>query len=255
MTVFGTHDCNLLYQEECKKSGVVLRHLGLLDRDCNYPLSQLYGHLTISLRIQPIACIACLFLLPHAPGGSGWAGGFFVGGFFVGVKYKSTPIEDIQRGFEHIYNIPLQVENVGHTLTSLESDLYIARGATNTNFVGPRMACKTSFPDTPGKFKFQYPEPHVPHARHTFTSLVPAEAKRAIYYRVTRQDLHSNVRSVVAIFERKGYPTWRPLLRERLHRWGVSLEDCYEDQSVVVVSLPELLHSRREGKRYRKRDT
>ena len=41
----------------------------------------------------------------------------------VGVKYKSTPIENIPRGFEHIYNILLQVENVGHTLTSLESDL------------------------------------------------------------------------------------------------------------------------------------
>ena len=158
----------------------------------------------------------------------------------VGVKHRSTPIECIQRGFEHIYNIPLQVENVGQTLTSLESDLYIARDATGTNFVGARMACKTSLPDTPGKFKYRYPEPHVPHARRTVASLVPAEAKRAIYYRVTEHDLHSNVRGVVATFERKGYPTswWKPLLRERLHRWGVRLEDCYEDQSLVVLNQP-----------------
>ena len=130
------------------------------------------------------------------------------------MKYKSTPIEDIRRGFEHMYNIPLQVENAGHTLTSLESDLYITRDATNTNFVGARMACKTSFQDTPGKFNYQYPEPHVPHSR-TVTSLVPAEAKRAMYYRVTRQDLHSNVRSVVATFERKGYPCRGGILYSR----------------------------------------
>ena len=118
--------------------------------------------------------------------------------------------------------------------------MYLARDATGINFVGARMACKTSLPDTPGKFKYRYPEPHVPHARRTVASLVPAEAKRAIYYRVTEHDLHSNVRGVVATFERKGYPTswWKPLLRERLHRWGVRLEDCYEDQSLIVLNQP-----------------
>ena len=82
---------------------------------------------------------------------------------------------------EHIYNIPLQVENVGEQLTRLESDLYLATDREGVNFVGARMACKLSTPQAPRKFKYRDPELHVPHARRTAASLVPAEAKRAVY--------------------------------------------------------------------------
>ena len=90
------------------------------------------------------------------------------------------------------------MENVGERLTSRESDLFLATDREGVKFVGARMASKFSTQDAPGKFKYRYPEPHVPHARRTIASLVPAKAKRAVYYRVTKQDLHSNVRGIVA---------------------------------------------------------
>ena len=63
------------------------------------------------------------------------------------------------------------------------------------------MTCKSSASDAPGKFKSRYPEPHVPHARRTIGSLVATEAKRAVYYRVTKEDVHYNVRGIAATFE------------------------------------------------------
>ena len=147
----------------------------------------------------------------------------------MGVKYWSAPSATVQNVFEHIFNIPLQVENVGGQLTSLESDFYLATDREGVHFVGARVASKFSTPDAPGKFECRYPKPHVPHARRTVANLVPVEAKRAVYYRVTKEDLHSNVRGIVATFDLQGYPTGcrKPLIHDRLHKWGLCLEDCY----------------------------
>ena len=88
----------------------------------------------------------------------------------IGLKYSSTSLSTIQQVFEHIHNIPLQIENEGLTLTSLESDIYLSKDEEATNFVGARMANKFATPATSGNFKYRYPEPQVPNARRTVTT-------------------------------------------------------------------------------------
>ena len=144
----------------------------------------------------------------------------------VGIKYQSTPLQDILLNFQHIYGLSLQEEAQGPKIKTLLSQLQIERTDTDTPHVQMRMARQHTADLPIEQVKYRFPDVQSQRARQTVHGLIPSMAIDAMYYRECVSDVQYNVGLICADMNRKGYPAswWQPLLWHRLSQWGAPPE-------------------------------
>ena len=146
----------------------------------------------------------------QARGGSGaWAKipGLLVQPFrfrdnIVGVRHCKTSLDTLQRHFERLLGLQLQIEGEGTNWTSLEAKLVLepeGRGLT----IGLKDRAQEW---DPMRGVRRYPDAHSPNARPVLRSLVPGLIYKCIHYAFSRPQAKENLRAVGRDLAMKGYP-------------------------------------------------
>ena len=135
----------------------------------------------------------------------------------VGVLRGKIGLARVQRWFEHIYGLDLQVEGEGVVLPSLEATLSLHEGK-----VGLRLKTKVNLLDNSERRIVRFPDRHSVNAKEAVKSIVIGLGIKCVWYSMSEEDIRANITSTIRELEVKNYPKswWRGHLFMAVERSG-----------------------------------
>ena len=135
----------------------------------------------------------------------------------VGVIKGKIGLQRVQRWFEFLYCLDLQIEGEGLVLPSLEASISLHDGK-----VGLRLKVKVDLNDVSEKRIVRFPDPHSVNAKEVVKGIVIGLGLKCTWYALSREDIIANISSTTRELREKGYPRswWRDPLFKALERGG-----------------------------------
>ena len=104
----------------------------------------------------------------------------------MGVLRGKVGLARVQRWFEHIYGLDLQVEGEGVVLPSLEATLSLHEGK-----VGLRLKTKVNLLDNSERRIVRFPDRHSVNAKEAVKSIVIGLGIKCVWYSMSEEDIRA----------------------------------------------------------------
>ena len=149
----------------------------------------------------------------------------------VGIGRGTPHMDKLQRLFEHVIGLPLQQEGHGGELQTLEAMVRVREGGVLELGLKDKTALRAK--PNPVRKIIRYPDVFAPNAKSTLRSLIPALAKKCVFYSTSTPMTKSNCQTVIFELRYKGYPKawWVNSLKMGLKKFGLPEGDWREMHS------------------------